>query len=191
MIVENSGLLTVAALKQLDVKNKKIVCILSGGNMGRDHHVLRCAARPDPEGQDLLPVCPSAGQAGRTCAGGERCGQCPGQCHQAGAQQFVSINRNAAVELRITLEAFNTRSSVRSWRLWRKRDTSQGRSAPSCIKKRSCIHRPYCRRGDPAFAVWLFLFYILVDTSCIIVYNYTRTPDSGTRTDGALDLKER
>ena len=33
MIAENSGLLTVAALKHLDVKNKKIVCILSGGNM--------------------------------------------------------------------------------------------------------------------------------------------------------------
>ncbi len=33
MIVENSGLLTVAALKQLDVKDKKIVSILSGGNM--------------------------------------------------------------------------------------------------------------------------------------------------------------
>ncbi len=33
MIVENSGLLTVAALKHLDVKNKKIVSVLSGGNM--------------------------------------------------------------------------------------------------------------------------------------------------------------
>ena len=33
MIVENSGLLTVAALKQMDVKGKKVVCILSGGNM--------------------------------------------------------------------------------------------------------------------------------------------------------------
>ena len=33
MIVENSGLLTVAALKQLNVKDKRIVSILSGGNM--------------------------------------------------------------------------------------------------------------------------------------------------------------
>ncbi|MGN0325656.1 MAG: threonine ammonia-lyase, partial [Lachnospiraceae bacterium] len=33
MIVENSGLLTVAALKHLDVKDKKVVAILSGGNM--------------------------------------------------------------------------------------------------------------------------------------------------------------
>lgn len=33
MVVENSGLLTVAALKHLNVKNKKVVSILSGGNM--------------------------------------------------------------------------------------------------------------------------------------------------------------
>ena len=33
MIVENSGLLSVAALKQLDLKGKKAVCVLSGGNM--------------------------------------------------------------------------------------------------------------------------------------------------------------
>ena len=33
MIVENSGLLSVAALKQLDLKGKKVVSILSGGNM--------------------------------------------------------------------------------------------------------------------------------------------------------------
>ena len=33
MIVENSGLLTVAALKHLSVKDKRVVSILSGGNM--------------------------------------------------------------------------------------------------------------------------------------------------------------
>ena len=33
MIVENSGLLTVAALKHLNVKDKRVVSILSGGNM--------------------------------------------------------------------------------------------------------------------------------------------------------------
>ena len=33
LIVENSGLLTVAALKHLDLKGKKVVSILSGGNM--------------------------------------------------------------------------------------------------------------------------------------------------------------
>lgn len=33
MIVENSGLLTIAALKHMDVRGKKIVSVLSGGNM--------------------------------------------------------------------------------------------------------------------------------------------------------------
>ena len=33
MVVENSGLLSVAALKQLKAADKRIVCILSGGNM--------------------------------------------------------------------------------------------------------------------------------------------------------------
>ena len=33
MVVENSGLLTVAALKHLDVTDKRVVSILSGGNM--------------------------------------------------------------------------------------------------------------------------------------------------------------
>lgn len=33
LIVENSGLLSVAALRHLKAKNKKVVSILSGGNM--------------------------------------------------------------------------------------------------------------------------------------------------------------
>lgn len=33
MVCENSGLLSVAALKQLDLRGKKVACILSGGNM--------------------------------------------------------------------------------------------------------------------------------------------------------------
>ena len=33
MLVENSGLLTVAALKHLEPKGQKVVSILSGGNM--------------------------------------------------------------------------------------------------------------------------------------------------------------
>ena len=33
MVVENSGLLTIAALKHLSMLDKKVVSILSGGNM--------------------------------------------------------------------------------------------------------------------------------------------------------------
>lgn len=56
MIVENSGLLTVAALKHLNMKTK-IVSILSGGNMD-DHHVIRCTEWFDPETVSLRsPYC--------------------------------------------------------------------------------------------------------------------------------------
>lgn len=33
MVVENAGLLTVAALKHLDMEGKNVVSVLSGGNM--------------------------------------------------------------------------------------------------------------------------------------------------------------
>lgn len=41
IVAENSGLLTIAALRHLDIKNKKVVSVISGGNMdvkiGRAH----------------------------------------------------------------------------------------------------------------------------------------------------------
>ena len=46
MVVENSGLLTVAALRHLDVRKKKIVSILSGGNMDVITMASICPARP-------------------------------------------------------------------------------------------------------------------------------------------------
>ena len=70
MIVENSGLLTVAALKHLAEKNKRVVCVLSGRQHGRHHDVLRRAARTDPERPDLYLLCHASGQAGRA---GARC----------------------------------------------------------------------------------------------------------------------
>ena len=108
MIVENSGLLTVAALKQLDVKNKKIVCILSGGNMDvitmssvvqhgliqRDRIFSLSVLLPDKPGE-LVRVASAVANA-------------QGNVIKLEHNQFVSINRNAAVELRITLEAFGT-----------------------------------------------------------------------------------
>ena len=108
MIVENSGLLTVAALKHLDVKKKKIVSILSGGNMDvitmasiiqhgliqRDRVFTVSVLLPDKPGE-LAKV--------STLLAGEQ-----GNVIKLEHNQFVSINRNAAVELRITLEAFGT-----------------------------------------------------------------------------------
>ncbi|MDO4189104.1 MAG: threonine ammonia-lyase [Lachnospiraceae bacterium] len=108
MVVENSGLLTVAALKQLDVKGKKIVSILSGGNMDvitmssvvqqglimRDRIFTVSVLLPDKPGM-LSKVADVIAQKN-------------GNVIKLEHNQFVSTNRNAAVELRITLEAFGT-----------------------------------------------------------------------------------
>ncbi len=108
MVVENSGLLSVAALKHLDVKDKKIVSILSGGNMDvitmssvvqqglilRDRIFTVSVLLPDKPGE----LCRVSG----IIAGVN------GNVIKLEHNQFVSINRNAAVELRITMEAFGT-----------------------------------------------------------------------------------
>ena len=108
MVVENSGLLSVAALKQLDVKNKRVVCILSGGNMDvitmssvvqqglifRDRIFTVSVLLPDKPGE----LCKVAGVVARVS----------GNVIKLEHNQFVSTNRSAAVELRITMEAFGT-----------------------------------------------------------------------------------
>ena len=108
MGVENSGLLTVAALKQLDLENKKAVAILSGGNMDvitmssivqhgliqRDRIFSVSVLLPDKPGE-LVRVAATIAEA-------------QGNVIKLEHNQFVSTNRNAAVELRITMEAFGT-----------------------------------------------------------------------------------
>lgn len=108
MVVENSGLLTVAALKHLNVKNKKVVSILSGGNMDvitmssvvqqglvlRDRIFSVSVLLPDKPGELSRVSDVIAKQSGNVI--------------KLEHNQFVSINRNAAVELRITMEAYGT-----------------------------------------------------------------------------------
>ena len=108
MIVENSGLLTVAALKHLDVKNKKIVSILSGGNM--DVITMSSVVQQGLIFRDriftvsvLLPDKP--GELSRVSG---IIADVNGNVIKLEHNQFISINRSAAVELRITLEAFGT-----------------------------------------------------------------------------------
>lgn len=108
MIVENSGLLTVAALKHLDVKNKKIVSILSGGNM--DVITMSSVVQQGLIFRDriftvsvLLPDKP-----GELCRVSGIIAEASGNVIKLEHNQFVSTNRNAAVELRITMEAFGT-----------------------------------------------------------------------------------
>lgn len=108
MIVENSGLLTVAALKQMKVKDKRIVSILSGGNM--DVITMSSVVQQGLIMRDriftvsvLLPDKP-----GELCRVSGIIAGVNGNVIKLEHNQFVSINRNAAVELRITLEAFGT-----------------------------------------------------------------------------------
>ncbi|NLG05791.1 MAG: threonine ammonia-lyase [Clostridia bacterium] len=108
MIVENSGLLTVAALKQINVKNKKIVAILSGGNM--DVITMSSVVQQGLIMRDrvftvsvLLPDKP-----GELCRVSGVLAEQNGNVIKLEHNQFVSTNRNATVELRITVEAFGT-----------------------------------------------------------------------------------
>lgn len=106
MVVENSGLLTVAALKHLPPENKRVVSILSGGNMDVitmssvvQHGLIQrgriftvCVLLPDRPGM-LLSVASIVAREN-------------GNVIKLEHNQFVSTNRNAAVELRVTVEAF-------------------------------------------------------------------------------------
>ena len=108
MVVENSGLLTVAALKHLNVKGKKIVSILSGGNMdvitmaSLIQHGLIERGRIFTVSV-LLPDKPGELAKVADLLASER-----GNVVKLEHNQFISINRNSAVELRITIEAYGT-----------------------------------------------------------------------------------
>ena len=108
MVVENSGLLTVAALNQLKIKNKRVVSILSGGNM--DVITMSSVVQQGLIFRDriftvsvLLPDKP-----GMLAKVSQLIAEKQGNVIKLEHNQFVSTNRNAAVELRITMEAFGT-----------------------------------------------------------------------------------
>ncbi len=106
MVVENSGLLTVAALRHLDFQGKNVVSVLSGGNMDVitmaslvQHGLIRrgriftfAVQLPDRPGE-LLRVASVVAQNS-------------GNIIKLEHNQFVNINRQSGVELRVTLEAF-------------------------------------------------------------------------------------
>ena len=108
MIVENSGLLTVAALRHLNVRGKRIVSILSGGNM--DVITMSSVVQQGLIFRDriftvsvLLPDKP-----GELCKVADTIAKEQGNVIKLEHNQFVYTNRNAAVELRITMESFGT-----------------------------------------------------------------------------------
>ena len=106
MVCEGSGLLTIAALKHLECWDKNIVSIISGGNLDiitmssiLQHGLIQrgriftvSVLLPDKPGQLEMVA--------------KLIAQNQGNVVKLDHNQFVSINRNAEVELRITLEAF-------------------------------------------------------------------------------------
>ena len=108
MVVENSGLLSVAALRHLNVKNKRVVSILSGGNMdvitmssviqngliARDRIFTVSLLLPDKPGELAKVAQIIAAQRGNVI--------------KLDHNQFINTNRSEAVELKVTLEAFGT-----------------------------------------------------------------------------------
>ena len=106
MVVENAGLLPIAALHHLDCKGCSVVPVLSGGNMdvitvsslvqhgliNRSRIFTFSVQLPDRPGE-LLRVA-------------ELVAQRSGNIIKLEHNQFVNINRQSGVELKVTLEAF-------------------------------------------------------------------------------------
>ena len=106
MIVENAGLLTAAALYHLDCRDQNVVSILTGGNMdvitmasiiqhgliNRSRVFTFSVHLPDRPGELLNVASLVAKQNGNII--------------KLEHNQFVNINRQHGVELKVTLEAF-------------------------------------------------------------------------------------
>ena len=106
MIVENAGLLPIAALSHLKCRGKNVVPVLSGGNMdvitvaslvqhgliNRGRVFTFSVQLPDRPGE-LMRVAQLVAEAN-------------GNIIKLEHNQFVNINRQSGVELRVTLEAF-------------------------------------------------------------------------------------
>lgn len=106
MVVENSGLLTVAALKHLNCKGKKVVSILSGGNM--DVITMSSVVQHGliERGRIFTVSVQLPDKPGELVNVASVIAELQGNVIRLEHNQFVSINRNTAVELCITMEAF-------------------------------------------------------------------------------------
>ena len=106
MVVENSGLLTVAALKHLDCQDKNVVSILSGGNMD----VITMASLVQhgliQRGRIFTFSVMLPDRPGSLLRVSEILARENGNVIELEHNQFVNINRQSGVELKVTLEAF-------------------------------------------------------------------------------------
>lgn len=106
MVVENAGLLPVAALRRLGYEGKNVVCVLSGGNMDVitmsslvQHGLIR-------RGRIFTFAVQLPDRPGSLLAVAQILAANNGNVIKLEHNQFVNINRQSGVELRVTLEAF-------------------------------------------------------------------------------------
>ncbi len=106
MVVENSGLLTVAALKHLTCEGLNVVPILSGGNMD----VITMASLVQhgliQRGRIFTFSVMLPDRPGSLLRVSEILAHENGNIIKLEHNQFVNINRQSGVELKVTLEAF-------------------------------------------------------------------------------------
>ncbi len=106
MIVENAGLLTIAALNHLDCKNQNVVSILSGGNMDVITMSSLIQHGLIDRGRIFTFSVELPDRPGELVRVAQIIAELKGNVIKLEHNQFVSINRQSAVELRVTLEAF-------------------------------------------------------------------------------------
>ena len=106
MVVENAGLLPVAALRHLGYEGKNVVCVLSGGNMDVitmsslvQHGLIQ-------RGRIFTFAVQLPDRPGSLLAVAKILADNNGNVIKLEHNQFVNINRQSGVELRVTLEAF-------------------------------------------------------------------------------------
>lgn len=113
LLVENSGLLTVAALRHLGCKDQNVVSVLSGGNIdvitiaSMIQHGLQLRGRvftfsvriPDRPGELRKVV--------------QRIADSSGNIIKLEHNQLINLNRQNAVEVRVTLETFGNEHKAR------------------------------------------------------------------------------
>ena len=133
MVVENAGLLPIAALRHLDCQGKNVVPVLSGGNMdvitisslvqhgliNRGRIFTFSVQLPDRPGE-LLRVADLVAKAN-------------GNIIKLDHNQFVNINRQAGVELKVTLEAFGHSHKEEILEALRQADFQVAEVATSCV----------------------------------------------------------
>ena len=106
MVVENAGLLTVAALRHLDCKGKNVVSVLSGGNMD----VITMSSLVQQglicRGRIFTVAVKLTDRPGALTKLTGVLGRNSGNIIKLDHNQYVNINRQAEVEVRVTLEAF-------------------------------------------------------------------------------------